>query len=290
MNLIKKKKRESGMALVLVVLILSILTTMVVEFAYGIYVNTSLLDNWRRLQSVSLATESGMSIALEAKKEIKKYSTNMLFHGKELTFPNVVEEGINVSVSVIDEASKLNINSIVNPDGSETKQIEVLGRLLEALKLAPSLKDNMQDYIYEPGYGKKPMESVDELLLVAGVDRAVYNSISPFVTVYGDDGLINVNTASAVVIESLSGDILEDDAEGIVDERFQDKKTYNTKDEFTDALPLSSQEKAKVKLLINLEEGPYMIDATAYDENGMTRELRFVIKATGDMVLYWRER
>src|SRR5512139_1596351 len=43
---------QSGMALVLVLMIVALITAMVVEFAYGVYVNTNALNNWQTSQKL----------------------------------------------------------------------------------------------------------------------------------------------------------------------------------------------------------------------------------------------
>ena len=44
-----------GMALVLTLLVVAILSGMVVEFAYGVYISTNALHNWQTAQRLSLA-------------------------------------------------------------------------------------------------------------------------------------------------------------------------------------------------------------------------------------------
>lgn len=47
-----------------------------------------------------------------------------------------------------------------------------------------------------------PLESLDELLLIKGMKRDIFDKIKPFVTVYGT-GSVNVNTASKTVLMAL---------------------------------------------------------------------------------------
>jgi len=48
----------------------------------------------------------------------------------------------------------------------------------------------------------RPLRSTEELLLIKGVDEDLFHRIEPFITVYGS-GLVNINAASATVLESL---------------------------------------------------------------------------------------
>lgn len=51
----------------------------------------------------------------------------------------------------------------------------------------------------------KPFERIDELLLIRGMNAAIYEKLRPFVTVYGD-GRININTVPKEVLLSLGLD------------------------------------------------------------------------------------
>jgi hypothetical protein len=46
---------ESGMALVMTLMILALITSLVVEFAYGVYTTTAALQNWKDSQRLSLS-------------------------------------------------------------------------------------------------------------------------------------------------------------------------------------------------------------------------------------------
>jgi general secretion pathway protein K len=52
-----------------------------------------------------------------------------------------------------------------------------------------------------------PFERIDELLLVKGIDKAKYDKLLPYVTIWGD-GLVNINTASEKVLVALGLEVL----------------------------------------------------------------------------------
>lgn len=56
------------------------------------------------------------------------------------------------------------------------------------------------EFPYEPK--KKEFETLDELLLVRGMEPEIYDKLLDFITVYGD-GKVNINTASAPVLAAL---------------------------------------------------------------------------------------
>jgi len=274
-RLLCDNKRERGMALVLVLLVLSVLTAMVVEFAYGIYVNTSLLTNWQRLQEISMAAESGVSMGAEFLKSVPDdyRKKNVL---RQFPIPPMDPFGLGIRISAIveDENSKLNLNYLEKLTGGGTeKYYDALIRLLRALELKESLAEAIRDHMYGIGTVKVEMSSVEELLSVAGIDREVYNTLLPYVTVYGD-GSININTADVPVLMSL-GEITRSEAEDIFNSNkkpFKDKSVLG----FT---PLISY---------GLEGSFFRVISRAMDEDGLTREIHCVIDRNAN-VLYWRE-
>lgn len=56
-------RKSEGMALVLTLLVVALITAMVVEFAYGVYINTTALYNWETSQKLSLAAKSATRLA-----------------------------------------------------------------------------------------------------------------------------------------------------------------------------------------------------------------------------------
>jgi type II secretory pathway component PulK len=141
-----------------------------------------------------------------------------------------VGEG-GVAVTVIDERSKVNLNALINPSTNRVDQ-QVLTELQELFKYlevedskserflasltnwldAPLVgAKNDQDSqgansgfytsLEEP-YGIKdgPLDSVQEIRMIDGMDDEFYNRIKHFVTVYPKDKKINFTTASKIVL------------------------------------------------------------------------------------------
>ncbi|MFZ6017061.1 MAG: hypothetical protein ACOYU0_05530 [Nitrospirota bacterium] len=55
-----------GMALVLVLMVLVIITAMIIEFSYGVYTGTGALYNWQSSQRLSLMAKSGIQVSFES--------------------------------------------------------------------------------------------------------------------------------------------------------------------------------------------------------------------------------
>jgi general secretion pathway protein K len=92
----------------------------------------------------------------------------------------------------------------------------------------------------EPSYSSKngPMEFIEELLLIRGVTSELFYGTEEFeglndlVTVHGDDGKININTAPAAILKALSSDLDDEMVEKMVSFRqdIENKDSLEQKD------------------------------------------------------------
>lgn len=294
-------RSQDGIALVLTLMILVIITAVVVEFTYGVYTTTSALYNWRDSQRLSFVAKSGISVAAQtvsnpsmlgmSAKDLYKYL------GRQIPLENL-SEGFKgrVIVSAEDENGKFNLNSIVYQNGLlNTGSYECLKRLLGIIGLREDIADRVADWIHRGSvpalrdYGENSkndyMYSVDELLLIKGIDRPTYEKLLPYVTVYCFDGrtdspLVNVNTASVPVIMSLAN-ISKERAETIMNER--EVRPFNTVGEAANIVALPT--------VFFAAGNPRNFRITAIgEENGIRRVIESVIDTrSGNHIKYWRE-
>jgi len=232
----KKQNDQRGSALIVTVLLVTLLVTFVTEFAYEVYIDTTSLSNWSNAQKASLIARSGQTLSTGYLTALNKgHNTE-----SRLEFP--VERdfgpGNNLAIRIEDENAKLNINKIYSDGLTNDKALSSLQKLFEYLNINPGLALVIADYIdpdSEPREGHPDSEdnaknsglwSVDELKLVNGINKEIFETISPYLTVYGD-GKININTATLPVLVSLHADMTETLAKRIIDYRetspFEDK-------------------------------------------------------------------
>jgi general secretion pathway protein K len=140
-----------------------------------------------------------------------------------------------------DMQGRFNLNNLIMPDGQvdqiATRQFE---RLLETLQLDPGLAAVVTDWLdsdteagfpsggedatyaaMDPPY-RTPnalITTPSELMANAGFDRDTFRVIEPYVTALPSGTTLNVNTASAVLLASLSDDIDLATGEALVEER-----------------------------------------------------------------------
>lgn len=211
-----------GMALVITLLVVAILTAVVVEFAYGVYISTNALHNWQTAQRLSLAAKSATLLGARFITE-----SNSLY---PYTYPGQMEilqkipfdeiDG-TILLRIEDENSKFNLNSLVPPNGilnaDPSAPYASFLRMLKALGLKADIADRIVDWIdpdTEPRLRDSEnsaknvyLDSIDELLLIPGIDRESYERLVPYVTIYGSvqgsPAKININGAAIPVLMSL---------------------------------------------------------------------------------------
>src|SRR5208283_114784 len=224
-------RSEKGMVLVLTLMILVIITALVVEFCYDVYTTTSSLYNWKDAQNLSSIARSGITLSVKTINDAQNvYSYT--YPGKvEIPVNNIVD-GFNgtLTITIEDENSRLNLNSLIYPNGTlNSDAYFAFRRLLKYLSVDEEIADWV-DKDSEPrvngseeGAKNAPLDSTDELLLIKKITPQIFEIISPYVTVYGVNNgqahLININTASIPVIMSLDDRITEDLARRVVQYR-----------------------------------------------------------------------
>jgi general secretion pathway protein K len=298
---------DRGIVLVLTLLAVAIITAMVVEFSYDVYVSTSNLHNWQNAQKLSLAARSAVRLGAGVITEmIARDNYNPGTFEMSQKFPFADLDG-TVSLRIEDENSKFNLKTLVNQNGKLNKDAyDSLVRLLSALQLKTELADRIIYWINpflepelrgskNPSKGADP-DSIDELLLVPGMDAESYERLRPYVTIYGN-GSINVNGADIPVLLSLSSSIDEGMAENIVRYR-KDSPFMKATDilkvmGFDNAVGIAlssghTNMKATSPAVICTRGTAFSVIATG-QSGKLKRIVDGVIDISGGTVLYWKE-
>jgi len=220
---------KNGFALVITLIVTALLVAVTVEFIHDVFVETSLRHSYDDAQQASLVAAAGVSGA------VRLIETTLA--GQDYTSltdawaaPNELKDGRgSVRITISEESGKLDLNSIVFPNGmlndayyrSAQRLFRNLGLAGDALEAVADWVDS--DDVQRPGgaetrfykalekpYSAKngPLESYEELRMVAGFDDKALLKLSPCVTVYAESvgapySRINVNTAPAEVLAAL---------------------------------------------------------------------------------------
>ncbi len=243
-------RNERGFALVLTLLVTALLVALTAEFIDEVFVDSSARANYVDGQQASLLAASGIEGAKKLiqtqgqfQSDLKPYSSraDLDLLSRLLT---IDDENGAIQVTAEEESGKLNINALVSPNGQDNPIFRSIAeRLFKKLGLNPRLIDALADWIstsdvartngakspyyqtLKPPYAAKggPMDTLEELRLVKGFDRATVERLRPYLTVYpniaGFMAQINVNTAAKELLASLDEAMTDALAQAIIDKR-----------------------------------------------------------------------
>lgn len=241
--------KQSGVALITVMLILALATVAAVSMATRQNIDThrsaNILNYEQAFQYITGAEDfskqklvahfgSGSAIVVVTEEDINSW---------KVTFPI---EGGAISGEVEDLQALFNVNSLVDSNGVANQlQITRFRNLLANIPATPPININIVEVIVDwidrrqdpygltgvedneyLGYAEpyltadQPMSDISELLLIKDIDDDIYHALLPYICVLKRvDSAINVNTASAVVISSLNSNITLNQADTLVANR-----------------------------------------------------------------------
>lgn len=216
---------NKGMALLMTILIVALLSLLVMDINERSYLALTRAKNSVSSLSASYIMRSGVSAAMGfLERDAKESAIDTLNEdwAQEIKeFP--VGDG-TVSVHIVDEASKFNINSLVSPQGKiNDKQVERFGRLLRIEGIEEGLARRTGEWLQRNRVDLScSFADVSELLLVPDFTQANLKKIEGFITVYTNrsgEFNININTVGREVLSALSTRLNETIVEGIMEYR-----------------------------------------------------------------------
>jgi general secretion pathway protein K len=219
--------QQRGTALVTVLLAITLLTVVVIEFAYSTQVDISLARNNLKTLQASYLARSGVNLALLVLQRDAETSSGIDAFGEDWarTLPPLPAGQGVVVARITDEQGKLNLNALRNANGTiNGLWREVAERVLPLRGVAVELLDPLLDWLdsddfpephgaekndylsltppYTPGNG--PFLTLGELGRVQGFTPAVCAALDPVVTVLPSRTTkINVNTAPLDILVAL---------------------------------------------------------------------------------------
>lgn len=244
--------KQSGVALITVMLILALATVTAVSMASRQNIDTHRSANtlnYEQAYQYILGAEdfSKQKLIIHFANNLTALVTQADINQWKVAFPI---EGGAISGEIEDLQSLFNINSLVDSNGVANQlQMRRFRNLLANippippanLTISANIVEAIVDWIdrgqiplgvngvedgvymgYEEPYrtADQPMSDISELLLINGIDKDIYNILLKYVCVLKDVNTnINVNTASAIVISSLDNNITLNQATTLVNNR-----------------------------------------------------------------------
>jgi len=146
-----------------------------------------------------------------------------------------IPEG-TIKADIVDLQGRINLNNLLQEGIASDEDVQRLKRLLTNLKINTDLVDVMVDWTdanmsistsksaedetyskFKPPYrsANALFSDVSELLRLKGMTLKDYKILLPYIYVADKRQAININTASAVVLQTLAADITKDQAESL---------------------------------------------------------------------------
>ena len=231
-------RNESGMALLLVLVIVALLSTLIIEFSFSTLVDLRATETFRDRTKAFYLARGGV----EAARTILQEDKNNFDHPDEFwgqPLVNIPAGDGDVSITIHDLSGRFNLSTIADERGNPlTGYHRFIALCEEVLQLdkvdAQQLADSLvywyngdktittpDDEYYaglKPPYTRrgKKLALLDELRLVRGFDQDYFERLRPYLRVVGDES-INVNTAPAEVLYAWQFSAAEDNIEIIFD-------------------------------------------------------------------------
>ena len=250
------KADERGIALLLALLVLTLLTALILEFdaeARREYREAAAFrDSYKADMLTRAAVKAARAVLMQ--DFLRERTTGEKFDALTDIWAMPIKnyqigDGI-LTAQIEDEQGKLNLNDLAANAGDDLKQKEKVRRvrrLFELLQLNPNLVDALIDWMdkddlpqpsgaesvyyqsQKPPYrtANGPLPALGELRLVKGFTPEIIDQIARYVTVYPMDGggTVNLNTADPMVIQTLDVRITQSMAMEIVQGRPYKKAT-----------------------------------------------------------------
>ncbi len=265
-------KHQRGVAIITALLIVTIATTVSITIATRLQLDVRRTGNLiaqDQAQFYLLAAEEWSQRILRQDK--KDSSSDSLDESWAIELPPIPVDGGSIQGRLTDLHACININALVKNGAVDTISKTRLAQLFQNLGVAGDLTQAITDWIdsdletsnpngAEDGYylnlespyrtANTPLLSISELRLIKGFeDSETYELVKPYLCTFILDGgemNINVNTASAEVLQSLSANMTAELAADIIERR--EEEPFNDIKEFTSFAKLGTIIKNTEKL------------------------------------------
>ncbi len=245
-----RRADERGVALLLALLVLTLLTALILEFdaeARREYrAAATFRDDYKAGMLIRAAVQATRAVLaqdlLREKMTGQKYDAPTDIWAMPIK-NYAIGDGF-LTAQITDETGKVNLNDLASTSGGELEQkkkVFRVRRLFELLKVNPTLVDALIDWVDQdeapqpagaeslyyqslrPPYraANAPLPGLGDLRLIKGFTPDIIERITPYVTVYPLEGgaPMNLNTADPLVIQTLDPSITQSIATEIVQGR-----------------------------------------------------------------------
>jgi len=295
---------NGGFALLSVLIIIAILTPLVVNLGYRSRVSLAGTDFFvSKIKSREIAWSGVISAITALKNDSNNYDSELEEWGryKEMAgfSSSFFDEG-SFSGYITDEAGKFNVNRLF--ETGITNLVEPLERLFEQIQIDDDIIYTMIDWMDEnhdhegvtgaeddyyssqknPYYSKdSAMDSIYELRLIKGItddiflDKEGRSGLNRYLTVFGGDRLVNINTAPKEVLLALSSEMDEKIVDEIID--YREGAAFQKISDLQNLPAMDNDTYDSIKSIITVNSSYFSIYVRGSVRNVVT-ELRVIVK------------
>lgn len=208
--------KQAGVALVLVLWMLALLTIMVMGYSATMHTDTLLTAHAVQSARARALSQAGVWVGVW---ELLRPKSEQTWQPNGTPYPVQFGNG-RITVRLYDEAGKIDLNTarpallhaLLNAAGLKEDQAQHILQAIQDWRDRDSLTRQYgaedEDYAragYNHGAKDGPFNSVGELREVMGMTETVFEKIAPALTVYSHQPAINPATAPRVVLQALPG-------------------------------------------------------------------------------------
>lgn len=318
----KKSKNNRGMALLVVLVVIALLTSLLTELSFSTLVDLRLTETFRDTTRAYYLAKGGIN----AGRMIIQDDRNSYDGFDELWKLGVINYPVGdgaVTVRIDDQDGKLGINALVSGNTPKTMMVDRFYRLFTALDIddledpaeltaalvdwldsgdapyqtiltdgaelpvagaeGPYYKGLSQPYPVKNGR----LETLEELSLIKGFTPEVLRRVLPHVAVH-EQTMVNINTASAEVLMALDYEIDNGVVEDLI--KYRRETPIERLEQIEEVIPTVAY--SALKTLGNLnhlgtQSRRYRIEADAVVNDGRRRLLAEVDKQ-GNQLLFFK--
>lgn len=243
--------RQKGMALIMAVLVAALVASVAIVLASRAHQWLNQLQNRQNFVVAQTIAYSAVDLARFTIRDDMR--NNSVDHRKEawnLPIPEIkIEEGV-ASGQVEELQGRFNLASMVTSGKINESGVAAYTRLCSAIGISTSLAETLADAVEKDletkrqagGVGTFPYEVLSDLAHLDGYDADVLESLKPYVAILPETMPVNVNFATAEVLQATIDGLSSSDAAEVVSTR--NSKHFANFTEFAAALPADLRSKA----------------------------------------------
>lgn len=238
------EKSQHGMALVIVIWVLSLLSLMAGSFALTMRRESSVAMALKNNAQASALAESGLGLA---QFMLQQSDPKRRWRADGTVYQLLRADGSEIRIRMVSESGKFDINAsdetqlmaVIKAVTDDTwQQLQLVNSILDwrdednQTRAHGAEKKQYQAAGLPYGPSNKPFQSLEELQRVLGFNEAIYTRIQPWITIYSGQGEVDLHVATPEVLQVISADYKDRNiSDEVLKQRLGDGQEQGTSDQ-----------------------------------------------------------